>query len=136
MISFCFLKYFTCSKNQLFELTQFSCHNFTFLHVVIVEVNCRDESQNVYWTVSPLCPSNEVQLHSTGGIGMGVVWYSSKQYLQHQLLPWLGQMVSKSMRKGYKLSVNREVLRLLSQLVIYLFFESLYDDNVFREPCL
>lgn len=67
---------------------------------------------------------------------MGVVWYSSKQYLRHQLLPWLGQMVSKSMQKGYKLSVNREVLRLLSHLVIYLFFESLYDDNVFKEPCL
>ena len=67
---------------------------------------------------------------------MGVIWYSSKQYLRHHLLPWLGQMVSKSMQKSYKLSVNWEILHLLSHLVIYLIFESLYDDNVFKEPCL
>ena len=29
----CFPKYFNCSESQLLELTQFSCHNLTFLHV-------------------------------------------------------------------------------------------------------
>ena len=29
----CFLKYFNCSESQLLELTQFSCRNFTLIHV-------------------------------------------------------------------------------------------------------
>lgn len=67
---------------------------------------------------------------------MCVVWYPSRQYLQHQLLPWLGEMVGKNVQNSCQLPVNWEVLHLFSHLVIYLFPESLDDNNVFKEPCL
>lgn len=83
-------------QNQLLELTQFSCHNFTFL---CVQLSLKLIVEMSPWRFTKLFShfTHPMRFNYTQRGELVCVWFGAQadNTLRHQLLPWLGKKYAK-----------------------------------------